>query len=115
MTLYKYKLEIENGIKEGLEKLKLSDMPFQVRETKNPEFGELYSNLPFILAKKLKKNPIEIAEELVKNIKINQSIKIEIQKPGYLNFRIDYKILCYIHPVKNKEFVIILRLNSAKS
>ena len=72
MTLYKYKLEIENGIKEGLEKLKLSDMPFQVRETKNPEFGELYSNLPFVLAKKLKKNPIEIAEELAKNIKINE-------------------------------------------
>ena len=115
MTLYKYKLEIENGIKEGLEKLKLSDMPFQVRETKNPEFGELYSNLPFILAKKLKKNPIEIAEELVKNIKINQSIKIEIQKPGYLNFRIDYKILCY-ESIKNTitESIDIINLGQGK-
>ena len=73
MTLYKYKLEIENGIKEGLKKLNLSEMNFQVRETTNPEYGELYSNLPFVLAKKLKKNPIEIAEKLVKNIKINKS------------------------------------------
>ena len=74
MTLYKYKLEIENGVKKGLEKLKLSDINFQIRETTNPEFGELYSNLPFVLAKKLKKNPIEIAENLVKNIKINKEI-----------------------------------------
>lgn len=90
-------------------------MPFQVRETKNPEFGELYSNLPFILAKKLKKNPIEIAEELVKNIKINQSIKIEIQKPGYLNFRIDYKILCY-ESIKNTitESIDIINLGQGK-
>ena len=115
MTLYKYKLEIEKGIKEGLEKLKLSDMPFQVRETKNPEFGELYSNLPFVLAKKLKKNPIEIAEELAKNIKINESIKIEIQKPGYLNFRIDYKVLCY-ESIKNTitEPIDIINLGQGK-
>ena len=115
MTLYKYKLEIENGIKEGLEKLKLSDMPFQVRETKNPEFGELYSNLPFVLAKKLKKNPIEIAEELAKNIKINESIKIEIQKPGYLNFKIDYKVLCY-ESIKNTitEPIDIINLGQGK-
>ena len=115
MTLYKYKLEIENGIKEGLEKLKLSDMPFQVRETKNPEFGELYSNLPFVLAKKLKNNPIEIAEELAKNIKINESIKIEIQKPGYLNFKIDYKVLCY-ESIKNTitEPIDIINLGQGK-
>ena len=64
---------------------------------------------------KLKKNPIEIAEELVKNIKINQSIKIEIQKPGYLNFRIDYKILCYEN-IKNTitESIDIINLGQGK-
>ena len=115
MTLYKYKLEIENGVKKGLEKLKLSDINFQIRETTNPEFGELYSNLPFVLAKKLKKNPIEIAENLVKNIKINKSIGIEVQKPGYLNFRIDYKILCY-ESIKNtiKEPIKIINLGQGK-
>ena len=90
-------------------------MPFQVRETKNPEFGELYSNLPFVLAKKLKNNPIEIAEELAKNIKINESIKIEIQKPGYLNFKIDYKVLCY-ESIKNTitEPIDIINLGQGK-
>ena len=115
MTLYKYKLEIENGIKEGLKKLNLSEMNFQVRETTNPEYGELYSNLPFVLAKKLKKNPIEIAEKLVKNIKINKSIKIEVQKPGYINFRIDYEILCY-ESIKNtiEEPINIINLGQGK-
>jgi len=50
--------------------------------------GDLSSNAAMILSKKLKKNPREIASEILSNLKIDDKIisKAEIAGPGFINF-----------------------------
>lgn len=66
---------------------------FDVSEPPKKEFGDLSCNVAFLLSKKLKKPPAEIATELA------ESLKIDIQSSfllsthavgGYLNLRINY-------------------------
>lgn len=56
------------------------------------EFGDIASNISFSLAKKLKKSPQKIAEEIVSAMKIKKdSIISKIEaKAGYVNFFFDY-------------------------
>jgi arginyl-tRNA synthetase len=57
-----------------------------------PDFGDLASSICFSLAKKLKKPPQKIAEDIVGKIKIpKNSLITDIQvKAGYINFFLDY-------------------------
>jgi len=57
-----------------------------------PKFGDLASNVCFTLSKKLKKSPNEIAEEIVKKIKIPKDSLIEKVEAnaGYINFFFNY-------------------------
>ena len=50
--------------------------------------GDLSSNAAMILSKKLKRNPREIATEILSNLKIDNNIisKTEIAGPGFINF-----------------------------
>lgn len=62
---------------------------------KNKEFGDFSTNIAMQLSKELKKNPLEIAEELVEKFQNNQNlkdlgvVKIEAVRPGFINFYID--------------------------
>ena len=57
-------------------------------ETPNdPSHGDLTNNNAMALAKQMQKNPRELAEEILKNIPSNKTIKkSEIAGPGFLNF-----------------------------
>ena len=50
--------------------------------------GDLSSNAAMILSKKLKKNPRELAAEILANLHIDESVisKTEIAGPGFINF-----------------------------
>lgn len=57
-----------------------------------PEFGDLASKICFLLSKKFKKSPFDIANEIIKKIKIPKDSlisKIE-SKGGYINFFFSY-------------------------
>jgi len=58
----------------------------------DPEFGDLASNVCFSLSKKLKKSPKDIAEQIVKKIKIPKNSLIEKveAKAGYINLSFNY-------------------------
>ena len=61
---------------------------------KNPNHGDFTTNYPLINSKKIGKNPIEIAELIVNNIKEreNSLIKeIEFIPPGFINIKINSK------------------------
>ena len=67
-----------------------------VQKTKNPEHGDYSSNIAMILAKKIKKNPIDTANEIIN--KINDFYgenfsKVNIAGPGFINFKISEEIL----------------------
>lgn len=64
--------------------------------TKNDQFGDYSSNIAMILAGKIGKNPMEIAE-IIKSQIINHKSqnfeKIEVAAPGYINFYLSKKYL----------------------
>ncbi|HEX8974268.1 MAG TPA: arginine--tRNA ligase [Patescibacteria group bacterium] len=67
-----------------------------VDHPKNDAFGDYTTNVAMILSKQLKKNPLEIANELkVESEKLKDSYieKIEIAPPGHINFYLSRKYL----------------------
>ena len=95
MTYRKYKSQVKKIVKETIERLEFPDLDFDVQETQKAEFGDFYVNVPFLLAKKLRRNPMEIAGQISDAIENIPNLTVEPCKPGYLNFRIDYAHLVY--------------------
>lgn len=73
---------------------------------KNDAFGDYTTNVAMILAKEAKKNPLEIAEEILKLFQDNKKLfdKVEVVKPGYINFYLSKKYLQeLVNEVNKKE------------
>lgn len=89
----KLKNEITESIIEALMKLRVKvDEEITLEEPPNPEMGDISSNVAFSLASKMKKSPVEIAEEIKENIKLPLYFeKVETKGP-YLNFFINYSL-----------------------
>ncbi|WP_428326752.1 arginine--tRNA ligase [Nitrosopumilus sp.] len=84
--------EIENNLNKILDDLSISDVKFSVEPAK-PGFGDVSSNVSFLLAKQLKKSPKEISEMLSE--KYSQCVRTLVSKSeshpsGYLNFYADW-------------------------
>ena len=80
--------EIENNLNKILSDLSISDVKFSVEPAK-PGFGDVSSNISFLLAKQLKKSPKDIAEMLsAKYFDCTSTLvsKSESHPSGYLNF-----------------------------
>src|SRR5947208_223772 len=61
----------------------------QVRPTADPKFGDYQCNALMSLAKERKRNPRQLAEEVVKHLNVSDlADKVEIAGAGFLNFRI---------------------------
>jgi arginyl-tRNA synthetase len=80
--------EIENNLNKILTELSISDVKYSV-EPANPGFGDVSSNISFLLAKQLKKNPKDIASMLSEKYMSCTNtlvLKSEAHHSGYLNF-----------------------------
>ena len=72
------------------EKYRLGSVLFAVEETPRVELGEYALPLAFQLAKKLKKAPLRIAQEIVNEIGPIEGLeKLEVAGAGYINARVD--------------------------
>lgn len=61
----------------------------QVRPSADPKFGDYQCNSLMSLAKERKRNPRQLAEEVLKNLDVSDlADKVEIAGAGFLNFRI---------------------------
>lgn len=70
------------------------DCPLEI--SFNEQFGDYNTTIAFLIAKEIKKSPVEIAEILIKEIKKElpkQIIKIELAKNGFINFYLDKKFI----------------------
>lgn len=80
-------------IKKALEKLEISGVDVEISKPAQAENGDFSSNIAMKLAKSLRKNPMEIADMIAKNID-NENIKsIEIKAPGFINFFVSKEYL----------------------
>jgi arginyl-tRNA synthetase len=66
--------------------LKEINLTFDIPRMEN--HGDISSNAAMVLTKLLKRNPRQIAEEIISNLNIDEKIisKIEIAGPGFINF-----------------------------
>jgi len=89
------KSKIENFIKEAISKIR-TNADWEIFIPEQRRYGHYSTNVALKLAKELKKNPMEIAKELVEKIKtqnLNFFEKIEIAPPGFINFWLAKKTL----------------------
>jgi arginyl-tRNA synthetase len=80
--------EIENNLNKILSDLSISGITFSVEPAK-PGFGDVSSNISYLLAKQLKRSPKEIAEMLSEKYSDCTNtlvLKSEAHPSGYLNF-----------------------------
>jgi len=73
-----------------LNNLDFPQKEIKVSPSKTPEFGDLSSSLPLMLAKDLNQNPMDIAKTIQSNMNVDIDLinEITISKPGFINFRI---------------------------
>ncbi len=94
--------EINRSLEEVLAfyNLTKSDVNFEVSEPPVKDFGDFSTNICFLLAKKLRKSPSEIADHIVntilpaKSVLMNKNGLIDLVSfvnPGFINFRINNK------------------------
>ena len=88
MTFQSILDEIQNNLNKVLSEMDVSEVDFSVEPAK-PGFGDVSTNIAFLLAKQLKKSPKDIAELFSENY--NKSthtlvVKSEAHPSGYLNF-----------------------------
>ncbi|MCJ8307380.1 MAG: arginine--tRNA ligase [Nitrosopumilus sp.] len=84
--------EIENNLNKILDDMSISDVKFSVEPAK-PGFGDVSSNVSFLLSKQLKKSPKDIAEiisEKYMHLSKILVLKSEAHQSGYLNFFADW-------------------------
>jgi arginyl-tRNA synthetase len=66
-----------------------ADCAAMVKPSANPKFGDYQANGIMALAKKLKTNPRELAEKVVKKLNIDDICEVpEIAGPGFINLRL---------------------------
>ncbi len=75
---------LSNTFNVGLPEAQHCSLELNVDEQKQ-QFGDLTSNAAMVLAKKLKKNPREIAQQISDQFKHEMIKSIEIAGPGFLN------------------------------
>lgn len=101
-------MNIINQVKETLiEEIKVSIIKSELVETvpeikietpKDPANGDYSSNIAMVLTKLARKNPREIANQIVENLDTNKANvkKVDIAGPGFINFYLDQQYLTEI-------------------
>jgi arginyl-tRNA synthetase len=82
---------IKNATKDLLD----SVPSFKIEQPNDKSHGDFAVNIALVLAKDLKKNPLELAQEIVKKIGSSSSEfeKVEAVAPGFINFYLSKKYL----------------------
>ncbi len=63
------------------------EFEISIQDNKENQYGDLSSNVALVLAKPLKRNPKEIAEEIKgKFITDKEIVKVDVAGPGFINF-----------------------------
>ncbi|MBU1098587.1 MAG: arginine--tRNA ligase [Ignavibacteriae bacterium HGW-Ignavibacteriae-2] len=66
----------------------LKDVDISFSVPKSESHGDLSTNVAMLLTKQLKKNPRQIAEEIIKSLELDTNVitNVEIAGPGFINF-----------------------------
>jgi len=81
---------IHQQIVDVLNALEVSGIEFDLSPSKNPDFGDLSTNIALLLTKQLKQNPMNIANDIVAKLEIDSNLisDVNVSPPGFINFKI---------------------------
>ena len=88
----KLKQQIINAVSTSLTSLAYPEKEFSLAPPKNPEFGDLSTNISLLLTRNLKRPPLEIAQSIAKELKKelpHHISEITVTQPGFINFKVD--------------------------
>jgi len=86
----KLKQQINQVIKEAFLKAGIEHEPMSVSEATKPEFGDYQFNGAMALSKQLRKNPREIANDILSDLDLTGVLaKAEIAGPGFINLSLN--------------------------
>ena len=73
---------------------------------KNESFGDFSTNIAMILSKKLKRSPMDIAEDFRSSLQLNENFEnIEVKAPGFINWMVPKTVLLLHFPeILKKDF-----------
>jgi arginyl-tRNA synthetase len=99
--MQKIELYLQNKINTALDELAFPKIAFTFENPKIDKHGDLSVNVAMLLASQLKKNPREIAKQIISQMEINEThiSKVEMAGPGFINFF--YSPILLQHVVKN--------------
>lgn len=83
--------ELREEIKEWLKQAGIDEPVVVLERSANPEFGEYSTNIAMRYARELKKNPLEVAKEVVSFLqskKLTTVEKVETVNPGFINLHL---------------------------
>ena len=82
--------EIRSKLKSLLNEMGIEDIEINLEIPRNPDHGELSTNVALLATKQAKKPPREIANQIAKNYPIDNDnvAAVEIAGPGFINFRL---------------------------
>ena len=84
--------EIQNTLKKTIVELYAVEVDVVLTPAPENTGCDFATNVAMLLAKTLKKNPMEIAEEIVRRLG-ETDLEVEIARPGFLNFKLSNKNL----------------------
>lgn len=90
--------KVENALKRiGIQ---LDGIQLIFDKPKNEKFGDFATNIAMLIAKKLGRDPQEIANEIVSNLEFETGLveKVEVAGPGFINFTLSPKF--YIQRIR---------------
>jgi len=88
----KLKLQINQIIQDAFNRANIDEEVLSVSEATKPEFGDYQFNGAMSLAKKLGKNPRQIAQDIIENLDMTGILyKAEIAGPGFINLWLNHK------------------------
>src|SRR5437763_462966 len=83
------KQTVEQSLEKALTEMQISDIVPQVMIPSDASRGDYTSNIAMIAAKKMGKNPMELAESIkavLFGMHVESIEKIDVVRPGFLNF-----------------------------
>ncbi len=91
ILLKNLKNELENSIRKTINLENTLDVEIVFSRPPDFKLGDIATPLSFELAKKLKKNPIQIAKDIAENIVLPEGVERAETSGGYINFFFDRK------------------------
>ncbi len=107
---------LKNKIIETIRKLDLPEVAPEIEIPKNEDFGDLSTPIAMEIAKKLKKPPRTIAQDIIQSLDKSLFESVELAGPGFINFKFknDFIFSEFENLLKLRELFFIHNIGKGK-